>query len=109
MPKFIRRNCLRNYNGARISWTNRGHKNRHSARMLNKSVKGMYFEASRKIEPGTEIIIQLGDTRKNVPQRNHNRIYKAKVRWCKPAGQSLTDHICYGVGVQYISSERGNA
>jgi len=109
MPKFIRRNCLRNYNGARISWTGQGYNNRHSARMLNKSVTGMYFEASRKIEPGTEIIIRFGEKRRNGPQRSRNRTFKAKVRWCRPMGQSLTDHICYGVGVQYISSEEGNA
>jgi len=72
------------------------------ARMINYDQNGLYLESDRIIRPGTEIIIEIGNS--PYTTRHTDESYHAKVIW----GRRLKDSIySFGYGVRFINAPSG--
>jgi len=75
----------------------------HEARMYDKSVAGISFEADHSLEPGTDVRIKIPNDAPDLSVSPEAfRILRGVVKWCK----KLTDEkpTQYGIGVQYKES-----
>jgi len=75
----------------------------HSARSLNYSKDGIYFELDFPLKPGADVVIRRNRiTHPDAGSADHEgfrSVSVANVRWCKELADF--DKISYGVGAKY--------
>jgi hypothetical protein len=64
-----------------------------TAKIINCSTEGIYFESDCALMPGTSVFIAGAED---------DKYFLATVKWCKKLGGSDKDY--YGIGVKYVDA-----
>lgn len=95
---------------AKIKWAdfnrttfNFGQETFYSARVLNFSESGLYFESGHPLKPGTTILFRLEVSRCGASDSEGydglRTISLAEIRWCQ--GLLRNGESCFGIGAKY--------
>ena len=102
MNTIPKRAFTRNTCQAHILYSEYGNtKESFEAEMYNTCEGGMYFEANKALQPGSDICIKVS----NYSPESHGLEaidgYRAEVMWCRKVHKEDA-YACYGVGVRFM-------